>query len=143
MTPQHILLAEDDPGDQSLIQLALAELTPSPRVWTACNGAQALAMLRRQPPYESTPRPDLVLTDLHMPGIGGLQLLTAIRQDPALQTLPVILLTTSNTDEDVEQCYEQGCNAYVVKPTRYADLTRMVRCINDFWELVEVPEVSP
>lgn len=97
------------------------------------DGAQALAYLRRQPPFEDRAPPDLVLLDLNLPKLSGVEVLGAIRADEGLRKLPVVILTTSDAESDVVRSYEVGANCYVTKPVGIEAFQRIVRSVENFW----------
>lgn len=139
-----ILLVEDDPGDVFLLREFLTELAFEVQLDVAENGLQAMAYLHRQAPYADAPRPDLVLLDLNMPKMDGRQVLKAIREDEAICYLPVLILTTSRADFDINTCYELGGNAYLQKPTGLDSMMELVQKIGYFWgELARLPSEPP
>jgi two-component system, chemotaxis family, response regulator Rcp1 len=136
MTGRSILLVEDNAGDVLLTREALREAHVAVELTAVPDGEQALAYLRD----EDVPSPDLVLLDLNLPKKNGLEVLKEIRDDPALRTTPVIMLTTSSSSRDVAASYDRGVNCYVVKPLDLDDFTELVHAINGFWlELARLP----
>lgn len=131
--PFEVLLVEDNPGDARLTREALREARAAVRLSVVSDGEEALAFLRRQGPHASAPQPDLVLLDLNLPRMTGREVLAAVRADPALRGLPVIVMTTSRAERDVRDCYELGASCYVVKPVDLDEFLRLVRAIEDFW----------
>jgi CheY-like chemotaxis protein len=137
-----ILLAEDDPRDVELILEALAEQNLANQVTVVKDGVDAMAFLRREGKYNLRQRgnPAVVLLDIKMPRMDGIQVLQAIRSDPALKTLPVVMLTSSREEPDLKQSYEMGANAYVVKPVDFQDFMQAVKQIGVFWAVInELP----
>ncbi len=128
-----ILLVEDDPGDTRLIRRALSQGKLALGLEHVEDGEEALAYLRQEPPYADAPRPDLVLLDLNMPKKDGRAVLTEIRADPRLDTIPVVILTTSRAEEDVFRGYKLHANAYIAKPLDLAEFGRIVEAIETFW----------
>jgi CheY-like chemotaxis protein len=128
-----ILLVEDNPADLRLTQEVLEEASLVHRLLVARDGEQALAMLRGQPPHEHLPQPDLVLLDLNVPRKSGLEVLKAVKQDPRLLRIPVIVLSTSRAESDFAACYDAHANAFVTKPTDWGEFTELARLIRDFW----------
>lgn len=128
-----LLMVEDNPGDVELTREVLDGMQPSSRLHPVSSGEQALAFLRRQPPFESAPRPDLVLLDLNLPGMRGLEVLRAIRQDADLTALPVVILSSSRAEADVEAAYREHVNCFVTKPLGLDDFENVVRSIAGFW----------
>ena len=128
-----ILLVEDDPGDILLTREAWKELETECRLHVARNGEEALSFMRRQGGHRDAPRPDLVLMDLNLPRKDGRELLAEIKQDSALRRVPVIVLTTSASAEDIRRVYDLHANCYLVKPVNLDELFEMMRAIHDFW----------
>jgi two-component system, response regulator len=138
--PRWILLAEDDPKDAELTKRALAEADAG-EVVVAQDGAEAMACLREHAECGATHvRPCVVLLDLKMPKVDGLEVLRQIKTDPALRTIPVVMLTSSRQEEDVAQSYDLGANAYVVKPVSFAEFRQALRHVGSFWAAInELP----
>ena len=135
-----ILLVEDSPSDQLLAQAALKNEPIPVRLHIVADGSQALAFLRRQPPFTDAPRPELLLLDLNLPKKDGRSVLDEVKSDPLLCTIPVIVLTTSLSDDDVRQAYISGANCYVVKPLDYEHFRLVIRSLCNFWfEHVRLP----
>lgn len=130
------LLVEDNPGDVRLIQEALGELESRLRLNVVTDGHQALAFLRRQPPFESAPRPRLVLLDLNVPGMNGHEILHAIKTDAELRVLPVIVMTSSASAQDVRRAYQASANSYVTKAADFDSCVDLLRAIESFWLFV-------
>ena len=128
-----LLIVDDDIGQMRLLELLLRELGLAHRCHRALNGDAALSFLRKTPPYQDAPRPHLVLMDLNMPGMGGFEALRRIKSDPQLATIPVIILSSSRSAQDVDACYDNHANAYVVKPGDLDAAMAMVRSIDRFW----------
>ncbi len=127
----YILLVEDNPADAT-IALELLKMHPEVRrVQVARDGADALARLRGE--GGDLVRPDLVLLDLRLPKVDGREVLTAARADPALRTLPIVVLSGSDAPEDVEGAYRAGASAYLVKPLDFARLDAMIGALVQFW----------
>jgi chemotaxis family two-component system response regulator Rcp1 len=128
-----ILMVEDNPGDVRLTREALK----GGRVWNELNvvsdGVAALDYLRGRPPYEDATRPDLVLLDLNLPKKDGREVLAAMKNDDALKAIPVVILTTSQAEEDVIRAYNLNANCYVTKPVDFEQFTRIVQAIEQFW----------
>lgn len=138
-----LLMAEDDPDDRLLALDALRSAQIGARVEMVPDGQSLLDYLYRRPPYddrERYPSPSLVLLDLNMPRVGGHAALTAIRAESSLRHLPVIVLTTSSSPEEVLRCYQAGCNAYIRKPSSFAQLVTVIRATVGYWtQTVELP----
>jgi CheY-like chemotaxis protein len=127
--PVEILLVEDNPGDVRLTIEALRDSTLAHRLSVARDGVEALAFLRR----EGGVRPDLILLDLNLPRKDGREVLSEIKADAALRTIPVVVLTTSRAEQDVLHSYELQANCYITKPVDLMQFMTVVRSIEDFW----------
>jgi two-component system, chemotaxis family, response regulator Rcp1 len=128
-----ILLVEDNPGDVRLTQEALRESKVLNHLSVASDGVEALAMLRREGPYASQPRPGLILLDLNLPRRDGRELLADIKADPVLRRIPVVVLTTSDAEGDVVRAYDLHANCYIVKPVDLDQFIRVIQTIEGFW----------
>ncbi|MBX9789075.1 MAG: response regulator [Pirellulales bacterium] len=138
-----ILLVEDNPGDVRLTLEALHEGKVKNNLAVARDGEEALAILRRHGPHAGAPRPDLILLDLNLPKKDGREVLAEIKADPELKCIPVVVLTTSKSEEDVLRSYELNANCYITKPVDLEQFIRVVRAIEDFWlTLVVLPHVD-
>jgi CheY-like chemotaxis protein len=127
-----VLLVEDDPGDVVMIQEAFTEALPA-SLDVVGDGDAALAFLHREPPYADAPRPDLVLLDLNLPRRDGREVLAAIKTDSALEHIPVIVLTTSGSHEDVLNSYRLQANGYITKPVTADTFMEVIRQIEHFF----------
>jgi CheY-like chemotaxis protein len=137
-----ILLAEDDPNDARLTQRALIESKAPPDIVLARDGAEALDCLYRRGTYadHGPAQPCVVLLDLKMPKINGLEVLRAIKNDPALRAIPVVMLTSSRQERDVAESYQLGANAYVVKPVSFQEFREALKQVGSFWAVInELP----
>jgi len=132
-TPVEILLVEDNPGDVDLTIEALEEGRVANHLSVVEDGAEALAFLRREEPYQDAPRPDLVLLDLNLPGVDGFEVLTLVKQDEQLKKIPIIVMTTSDAEHDILKSYNLHANAYVTKPLDVEEFIEVVRALEDFW----------
>ena len=142
--PVDILLVEDNPGDARLAAEALKESAFSNRLHWAADGAQAMEFLRRPGQGNGTPRPDLILLDLNLPGKDGRELLAELKQDPALRQIPVIVLTSSQAAEDRRRSYDLQANCYITKPINFDGLSSIIRSIGEFWfSHVDLPGQEP
>jgi len=128
-----VLIVDDDLGDVALMENAFAEHSIRSRLHHAADGAEALAFLRRQEPYQDAPRPDLILLDLNMPRVDGRQVLTEIKADDDLRTIPTIVLTTSSSLSDISASYTAHANAFVTKPINLDEFDRIVIEIRNFY----------
>ena len=131
--PVDILLVEDNPGDVRLTREALSEAKVHNALSVARDGVEALAFLRREEPYTSAPRPDLILLDVNLPRKNGLEVLAEIKADPALRTIPVVMLTTSDAERDVNTAYSLHANAYITKPVDLEQFFTAIRALDDFY----------
>lgn len=137
--PIEILLVEDNPGDVRLTKEALKDARVRNNLNVAIDGVEALAFLRKQGKHGSAPRPDLILLDLNLPRKNGREVLLEIKQEPALQHIPVVVLTTSQAEQDVLESYRLRANAYVTKPVDLEQFLRVVGSIEEFWlEIVKL-----
>ena len=131
-----VLLVEDDPGDVLMTREAFADYKVRNSLHVVDDGVQALAFLRREGEYAEAPRPDLVLLDLNLPRMDGREVLQAVKSDPELSSIPVVVLTTSEAEEDVLGSYSLHANAYVTKPVDFERFIEVVRQIDDFFVTV-------
>ena len=131
--PIEILLVEDNPGDVRLTHESLRESKVRNNLHVAPDGVAALAFLRREGPHADAPRPDLVLLDLNLPKKDGREVLAEMKADPALKTIPVVVLTTSSADQDVLRSYELQAASYITKPVDLEQFMTVVKSIEDFW----------
>ena len=141
--PMTILYADDDADDRMLTADAMRDSGLAHRLEVVDDGSQLLAYLRRQGRWadpEHSPRPGIILLDLNMPGIDGRQALTAIKADPQLATIPVVVLTTSQAARDIAGCYEMGASSYITKPVTFAGLVQVMADLGRYWfEVVLLP----
>lgn len=128
-----ILVVDDNPGDVRLTTEALKDGEVRSSLHTARDGVEAIAFLRRKGKYGDAPRPDLILLDLDMPRMGGLQVLAEIKEDRALKDIPVVILTGSHEVEDIVRTYNLHANCFVTKPIELDQFMGMVRSIANFW----------
>jgi CheY-like chemotaxis protein len=136
-----ILLVEDNPGDVRLMVEALKETRIPSRLHLAEDGVQAMSFLRRKGAHVKAPRPDLVLLDLNLPKKDGREVLAEIKDDPKLRSIPVVVLTTSQSESDVVRSYELHANCYISKPVGLENFIRVIQSIEGFWlETVRLPE---
>lgn len=131
--PVEILLVEDNPGDVDLTLEALEEARVRNTVQVVEDGVEALRYLRKEGKYANVRRPDLVLLDLNLPKKDGRQVLEEIKDDPALRRIPVVVLTTSDSETDVLESYDRHAAAYIVKPVNFDQFADVVRSIEGFW----------
>jgi CheY-like chemotaxis protein len=131
--PIEILLVEDDPGDVLITTEALEQSKLANNLHTVENGEEAVAFLRREAPFTDAVRPDLVLLDLNLPRRDGREVLAEIKADPELRRIPVVVLTTSSSEEDVLRSYDLHANAYITKPVDFANFVNVVRQVDEFF----------
>ncbi len=131
--PINILLVEDNEPDVVLTQEAFKEAKVANTLYVVEDGVAALEFLRRKNRYAAAPRPDLILLDLNLPKKDGRAVLNEIKSDPDLSTIPVVILTTSNDEQDVLQAYIHHANCYITKPVDFAQFMTVVRSIEGFW----------
>jgi CheY-like chemotaxis protein len=138
--PIEVLLVEDDPGDVLMTREAFEEHKVRNRLNVVSDGVDALAYLRREKPFEEAVRPDLILLDLNLPRRDGREVLAEIKNDSVLRQIPVVVLTTSQADEDVLRSYQLHANAYVTKPVDFDRFVSVVKQIDDFFiSVVRLP----
>ncbi|POH69860.1 MULTISPECIES: response regulator [Cryobacterium] len=128
-----VLLVEDSPGDVRLTREALHDANVAIQLHVAADGVEALAFLRREDAYAGAPRPDLILLDLNLPRMDGREVLAWIKADPDLKTIPTIILTTSEAEDDIVTSYQLQANSYLSKPVQLDRFETLVKSINDFW----------
>ena len=133
-----ILLVEDNEGDVRLTREALKEGRIRNRLHVVIDGEQALAFLKRQGEYSDAPRPDLILLDLNLPRLDGKEVLASIKTDPKLKQIPVVVLTSSRTEQDLMRAYDLHANCYITKPVEFEEFIDVVRSIEDFWLTIVV-----
>jgi CheY-like chemotaxis protein len=139
--PVQILLVEDNPGDVGLTLEALKEATLPNKLTVVKNGADALSLLRRQGQHAGAARPDLILLDLNLPKKDGRKVLAEIKGDANLKRIPVVVLTTSEDEQDVLESYNLHANCYIVKPLDLDRFITVVKSIEDFWlRIVVLPK---
>ena len=131
--PIEVLLVEDNPGDARLTREALREGKIHNNLHHARDGVEALAFLKREGEFAKAPMPDLVLLDLNLPRKDGREVLAEMKQDPRLRTIPVVVLTTSEAENDIVRSYELHANCYITKPVGLEQFISIVREIESFW----------
>ncbi len=143
---KRILLVEDDPGDVDLTLRALQRDGIANEVDVVRDGAEALDYMFRRGAYEGRDPeecPVVILLDLKLPKVDGVEVLKALRADERTRCMPVVILTSSDQEEDITKCYECGANSYVTKPVSAPDFRRAVRQLGLYWALVNVPPPAP
>jgi two-component system response regulator len=138
--PVGILLIEDDPGDVLMTKEALADAKMANELYVVSNGEEALAFLFREGEYADAPRPGLILLDLNLPRVDGREVLARIKAEEELRRIPVVVLTTSEAEEDILRSYDLHANAYVTKPVDFEAFVKVVRQVDDFYiNVVRLP----
>ena len=139
--PVEILLVEDNPGDVRLTREALREGKVRNNLHVAPDGVEALAFLRKEGRYADAVRPDLILLDLNLPRMDGREVLAHIKADASLRYIPVVVLTSSQAEQDIVRAYDLHANCYVTKPVDLDQFIHVVKSIEDFWfTIVKLPE---
>ncbi len=141
-----LLIADDDPEDRFLLKESLRQNGIVQQLYFVEDGAQALAFLRHEPPFQDVemfPYPGMVLVDLNMPKLSGLEVLKEIRNDPNLAIIPVVVLTTSKQDEDLVRSYGAGANSFISKPMDFSELVKVMGSLKDYWfETATLPKIK-
>ena len=141
ITPVEILLVEDSPGDIRLTQECMRDAKVKNNLQVVNDGVEALAFLRRQGNYAEAVRPDLVLLDLNLPKKDGREVLSEMKADDTLKSIPVVVLTISGSEEDILKSYNLHANCYIVKPIDLQQFLKVVKAIEDFWlTIVKLPQ---
>ena len=128
-----ILLVEDSPADVLLTREAFKEFKIVNALHVVEDGVEALLFLNQDGKYAAVPRPDLILLDLNLPRKNGREVLAEIKNDPDLRHIPVVILTTSHSEQDVLQSYDQHANCYIVKPVGFENFVEAMKSIRQFW----------
>lgn len=128
-----ILLLEDEPADAHLVRISLRDARVHCRLHHVLDGREGVDFLHREPPYQDAPRPDLILLDLNMPRMNGREFLAAIKAEEALCDIPVVVLTTSEVERDVEASFKNGASGYITKPVDIEQFTAAIAQLSDYW----------
>ena len=142
LTPEEhpILLAEDNPDDVLITQRAWKKGLIRNKLYVVNNGKEALQFLYKEKPYAEAPTPSIMLLDLMMPKVDGFQVLETIKKDPDKRCMPVIVLTSSSRNDDIDRAYRLGCNSYITKPVYFENFIRAVKDIHKYWLILcEIP----
>jgi len=132
---------DDNEGDVLLTKEALEEAKIVNRISVAYDGIQALSFLKKEPPFRERETPDLILLDINLPRMDGVEVLSIIKNDPELKRIPVIMLTTSSSEKDILTSYNNYANCYITKPVDLERFMDVVRTIEDFWiSIVKLPK---
>jgi two-component system, chemotaxis family, response regulator Rcp1 len=135
-----ILLVEDNPADVRLTTEVLKDAKLSNTIHVARDGVEALQYLRREGSFGNVPCPDMILLDLNLPRLDGRDVLVQIKSDPVLKRIPVVILTTSDAEQDIMRSYELHANCYITKPVDLDQFIKVVQSIEDFWfSIVKLP----
>jgi chemotaxis family two-component system response regulator Rcp1 len=138
-----ILLVEDNPGDARLTREALKEGKIQNNLHHARDGVEAMEFLRRNGAFAGVPTPDIILLDLNLPRKDGREVLAELKQDPQLRSIPVVVLTTSEAEQDILKTYELHANCYITKPVDLEKFIAIVRAIENFWlAVVKLPSAQ-
>jgi len=138
--PVEFLLVEDNPADVRLTREALKDSKLLNNLHVVCDGDEAMAFLKRRPPHQNAPRPDVILLDLNLPGKDGREVLAEIKSDPDLQMIPVVVITSSEAERDIIMSYRLNANCYVTKPVDFEQFMQVVKSIECFWlSIVHLP----
>ena len=138
--PVEILMVEDNPGDVRLAQEALAEGKIHNSLYVVRDGVEAMDFLKQRNGYADAPRPDIILLDLNLPKKSGMEVLQEVKGDDSLKSIPVVVLTSSESQEDVARSYGLHANCYVTKPVDLDQFLLVVRTLEEFWlSIVKLP----
>jgi CheY-like chemotaxis protein len=141
--PTEILLVEDNDDDVELTKLGFQRAKFAVQLHRVANGEECMGFLRKEGRYVGVPTPDLVLLDINMPRMDGIEVLKEINNDERLRQLVVVVLTSSTADEDVLRAYQLRCNSYLVKPVTFESFAKMIQSFGDYWfTLVTLPRRS-
>ena len=141
--PIEILLIEDNPGDVDLTKEALADAKVRNRLHVVDDGAKAIDFLFKKGAYADAPRPDIILLDLNLPKKDGRQVLAEVKAEPRLTDIPVVILTTSQAEEDIIRSYQLHANCYITKPVDFKQFLKVVKSIEEFWlTVVKLPKTK-
>lgn len=136
----NILMIDDDAGDTLMAKEAIEQSDLQTKLHITHDGIEAMAFLTNDGKYADAPRPDLILLDLNMPRMDGHEVLTWLKNQTSLKNIPVIILTTSDASQDVEECYNKQANCFITKPIDLDEFTRVINEVNGFWtQIVKLP----
>lgn len=135
-----VLLVEDNPGDVNLTRLALADRAINVNLSVVTDGVEAMNFLHRQGEYQQAVHPDLILLDWNLPRKDGREVLVEIKTNQRLQRIPIVVLTTSQAEEDIRKAYDLHANCYITKPVDFQQFVQIIQSIEDFWfTIVQLP----
>jgi len=145
MTDTHkiikILLVEDNPDDIDITKRALKEANVINQLWVARDGQEAIDFLQHKGIFQdpsTSPKPGLVLLDINLPKINGIEVLKIIKQDSELKRIPVVMLTVSKRDEDVVKSYDDGCNSFIQKPVKFEKFVEVIKQVSLYWGILNI-----
>jgi len=133
-----VLVVEDNPNDVTIIKRAMRKSDVKCELYFAGDGAEALDALYQTGEFADTPRPDLILLDLRLPKVGGLEVLAKVKEDEHLRRIPVIVLTESEREEDMVKAYDSGAASYMTKPVDSKDFERLIQTVQDYWRIARI-----
>lgn len=136
-----ILMVEDNPDDIEITKKALREAKVINKLWITRDGQEALDFLQHKGDYQdpsTSPKPGLILLDINLPKINGIEVLKIIKQDPDLKRIPIVILTVSKKDEDIVKSYDGGCNSFIQKPVNFENFVEVIREISLYWGLLNI-----
>ena len=141
--PIEILLVEDNPGDVRLTKEALVDGKVFNNLSVVIDGQEAMDFLRKKGKYAKAIRPDLILLDLNLPKKDGREVLQEVKSDPKLKKIPIVVLTTSQAEQDIMTSYEHHANCYITKPVDFGQFIKVVRSVENFWfSIVTLPPAN-
>ncbi len=136
-----VLLVEDEPADAHLVRIAFKESAIDVELERVVDGQEALEFLRKEPTFPQAFNPDLILLDLNMPRMNGKELLKALKADEKFKHFPVVVLTTSDLDRDIDECYQLGAAGFITKPIDIDQFIKMIKSLGDYWgNILRLPE---
>jgi len=128
-----ILVVDDNAADTTLLQAVFKQLQVNHRLHVVADGHEALSFLHKEGKFAHAPRPAVILLDLNLPRLPGRDVLSRLKEQPALRTIPVMIFSSSAAERDIVDSYERGANAYLVKPFQLQELVKLMRALVDFW----------
>jgi CheY-like chemotaxis protein len=132
-SPFHVLLVEDDDGHAMIVEKGFRWAGQPGTIDRVCDGVEAVAYVKRQGHYHDRPRPHLILLDLKLPRMDGHQVLQILKGDDHFKTMPIVVLTTSDADDDAHQAYSLHANSYLVKPVNFDEFRQLIRAVSSYW----------
>lgn len=130
---KNILIVDDSDQEAAIMYESLSEAMPDNTIHMVTHGGEGLDFLNNRPPFETSPRPDLIILDIKMPWCDGHEFLKIMKSDEQLRYIPVVVMTTSGSEEDIKKAYDLGANCYIQKPMNLKKFQGIVKVINDFW----------